>query len=490
MKLRFLAISDTHLGEDTSLLTFPQGRQHLWRTLREFFGEPKKNPEDDYNEPFTVQELILIGDIPDTALSSRSQIITHTNAFVQTLGSAANVEKCIYIPGNHDHTLWTAYTCGKKVKKKDKKKKVVKRYITGPEGDLIVGKVKKKHITGPEGDLIVEKVKKKHITDPKGDLIVEKVKKKSEDLLSIFFGYPYGSSWRKILANKKNLNKNFNFVIANPLYATMAFKRTYIFTHGTHFNSIVTQRKVVKKIIRYLGLDRLFIKFKVESRGDVRKAKSLNALERIVTPFVDSIWNSSKNNPTSVKDTLWNLFTMVRAKIEQERVTPKKSRLFSYSQLRQDNGEKYKNRIKNLTGDTNKSIELFKKYFLDLMLKHLHKYNLLKNDLTFVYGDTHNGGCGVLPKEFSGQEMNIRIYNCGSWIVRSKDHHPACHIFAVDTEGNEYLLDISFTNEKVLGERLIDIAARDAENRTNITANVLSSILDHIHIPKSFVIKF
>ncbi len=462
MKLKFLAISDTHLGEDTSLLTFPQGRQHLWRILRDVFGEPKEKPEDEYKAQFPIKELILIGDIPDAALASRSQIITHTNAFIQTLGSVANVENCIYIPGNHDHTLWTEYRCRKagfkpeKNKGKEEKKKVVKKYITSPKGDSIIKDSVPQNLPA------------------------------SEHLLSIFFGYPIGSSWRKILADKKDFNKDFNFAIANPLYATVYHGRTYIFTHGTLFKSSVTKRKVVKQIIRYLGLDRLFVNFKIETRGDVRKAKSLNALERIVTPFVTSIWNSSKNNPTSRLDTLWNLFTMVSAKFEEKRFIPKESRRFSYSELLENNGE----RIKNLTGDINNSIELFKKYFLDILLFHLHKRNLLEKDLTFVYGDIHDGGFGEIKKECYGQERNIRIYNTGGWVVHSGDHHPACHIFAVDTKGDEYLLDISYTNEKVLGERLINIAARDAENRTNITANILSSILDCIHIPKSFVINF
>lgn len=34
-RLKLLAVSDTHLGEETSLLSFPRGLQHLWTTLRE-----------------------------------------------------------------------------------------------------------------------------------------------------------------------------------------------------------------------------------------------------------------------------------------------------------------------------------------------------------------------------------------------------------------------------------------------------------------------
>ena len=52
MRLKLLAISDTHLGEDTSLLSFPHGRQHAWKTLRKYFGKGNR---------FEVEELILLG---------------------------------------------------------------------------------------------------------------------------------------------------------------------------------------------------------------------------------------------------------------------------------------------------------------------------------------------------------------------------------------------------------------------------------------------
>jgi len=56
-----------------------------------------------------VDELVLLGDIPDRTMSSTSEITTHVNAFIQTLGSAAKVHRCIFVPGNHDHTMWTDY---------------------------------------------------------------------------------------------------------------------------------------------------------------------------------------------------------------------------------------------------------------------------------------------------------------------------------------------------------------------------------------------
>ena len=84
-----------HLGEGTSLLTFPQGRKHLIDALKKKCGDDK------------IEELILVGDATDTSLASMSQVITHTSVFINTLLSSLKIDKIVYIPGNHDHTVWT-----------------------------------------------------------------------------------------------------------------------------------------------------------------------------------------------------------------------------------------------------------------------------------------------------------------------------------------------------------------------------------------------
>ena len=187
MDLRFLAISDTHLGEETSLLSFPQGRQHLWRVLRDVFGGGGR---------FLVEDLVLVGDVPDRTLSSTSQIATHTSAFMQTLGSAADIRRCVYIPGNHDHTMWT-------------------RYCQASRGGNV-----DHGITVPGGEVIVEG----------GGISAGSQIDWVRFLLEVFLGYPSGSSWRGI-----EDGADFRFVVANPLYAAEHAGRTYAFTHGTHF---------------------------------------------------------------------------------------------------------------------------------------------------------------------------------------------------------------------------------------------------------------
>ena len=418
MRLRFLAISDTHLGEKTSLLSFPHGRQHLWKVLRQPFGSD--NWED--NGKLEIEEMVLLGDIPDRTLSSTSEIITHTNAFVQMLGSAATIEKGIYVPGNHDHTLWTDYLGTAGAAKK-------------PSGDLIVSKGNPDSTGG-----------------------------KVTDLLSIFFGHPAGSSWRRIHQEKK-----FDFAVANPVYATQFKDRTYVFTHGTHFKGVVTSSQLIKKIADYLELDEVLGGIEIESDCDVNKAKNLEELEKIVTPFVDSLWPSSKNNPTSRSDQFWYLLTMLSGKFDKHRAAPRESKIFSHADL----SDVCQDRIRRLTTDDD-SIKQWQEHFLPHMLKYLEDNCFPKGNISFVYGDTHDGGWGEFSLD-SGEE--IRIYNCGGWVIHNKEDHPACHLFAVDEDGEEYLLDVSYKNVKVGEDPLLDLAAQDAENRYRNTSRMLRFLL-------------
>ena len=106
MRLKCLAISDTHVGEPNSLLSFPRGLQELWYALRTKFNDKNVDP---ITTPLEVDELILVGDIPDRTLSSTSEIQTQTGALIRTLLSVARVKRLVYVIGNHDHTLWTNY---------------------------------------------------------------------------------------------------------------------------------------------------------------------------------------------------------------------------------------------------------------------------------------------------------------------------------------------------------------------------------------------
>lgn len=429
MELQVLAISDTHLGEDHSLLSFPHGRRHLWKILRLVFGSDitcigTPDPHSQGNR-FKVDELILLGDIADRTLSSTSQVIANTNAFCSMLASAAQVKKLIYLPGNHDHTLWTDYIT--------QKEENTCRY---------------------SGDHTLLKMNNgKFDQDPD-----------AASLLEIFLGYPDGAPYRDLIKMQQDFS--FEFRMVNPFYVKeiendQKENRTYIFTHGTHFRFFVSQPKQLKESILKNRLIRRLIKWlsgliiKPGSK-DITTVQTLDELEEAATPFVDSLWPSPKSESTGKPDQLWYFYTKIRHRNDRQKKT--KSQLYSLKELQNDTGS-----IAQLTPASESIVRL-----KNILLKPLGDLlsNPEKKKITFVYGDTHDGGfannIAMGPPE---QPWSMRVFNTGAWITHTKDFHPSSHIFAIDKDGNEYLLDVSFNSVKIDGQPIYVLASQEMEHK-------------------------
>ncbi|MBM3476225.1 MAG: metallophosphoesterase [Armatimonadetes bacterium] len=426
MKLKLLAISDTHVGEDTSILSFPQGRQALWRALRRAFSGDYREDDPSSSSRFEVDELILMGDIPDRTLSSTSEVITHTTALSDTLGSAAKVTKAVYVPGNHDHTVWTAYAKGR------------------PSGSPSV--------TSPAGEELV----KDGLPINTGDSV--------RPLLELFFSYPGGQGWRAIQDNKQP-----HFHIANPLYATSLETplgtRTYVFAHGTHFRWFeVTRPLWMRKRACGVRLVRTLAGSALQPGGEIVEGMSLEQLEDAVTPLVDTLWASAGNQPTSIRDQTWAAITAEMRRLKEVRDRRCKDKLYDWATLSQGGPHGIDGRVACMTpgGRLDRPLEFWTRYFRQPMVHHLRTHSLPTEHLTFVFGDTHGGGWGVVPGE---ADDNIRIYNTGAWVVDRPDDHPPCHLFAVMEDGTECLLDVTFADERVGTEDLLTLAAQGLEHR-------------------------
>jgi len=419
MRLKLLAISDTHLGEDTSILTFPHGRQALWRALRDSFGEDKEDPKNPgIKGQFVVDELVLMGDIPDRTLSSTSEVITHTTALADMLGSAARVKKAVYVPGNHDHTIWTAYA---------ERRPPGSPSITSPAGEALV-----------KGGTPVNT----------GDAV--------RPLLELFFSYPGGSGWRAVTPDR-----GLDFAIANPLYATSVNGRTYVLAHGTHFRTLEVTRPVwVKRLLTRLRVDRFFGKIRVNPGGDVRAASTLDELEAAVAPLADTLWPSADNDPTPFLDQTWARLTAERRRYKHRRASPELNAKLFWD----EHHGPVPGRMVHLTSPQapHGSVSAWRRFFLPEMLDHLHESGFCTDHLTFVYGDTHSGGWGEEPRD--GGEP-IRLYNTGAWAVDDALDHPPCHLFAVLEDGRECMLDVTVRDVQVGQEGLLALAARALEHR-------------------------
>ena len=189
---------------------------------------------------------------------------------------------------------------------------------------------------------------------------------------------------------------------------------------------------------------------------------SLEEMERVTAPLVDRLWASAGDNTTPWRDDLWYFLTHVGPRLEHTRDTPTLSQKVHGPAL--STGEK----IRLLVSSDNKllsgSLNRWKKYFLLPMLSYLKRYSIPHDQITFVYGDTHEGGFGRYVADYPGGKSAMNIYNTGSWIVDKRGVHPSCHIFAVDESGEEFLVDISFSHVKIGGKPIVEKAFRDEEH--------------------------
>ena len=68
--------------------------------LREHLGDGEK---------IEAERLILLGDIPERSHATPKEMLSSTHGFMETMAGVVDFEKAVYLPGNHDHVLWTNY---------------------------------------------------------------------------------------------------------------------------------------------------------------------------------------------------------------------------------------------------------------------------------------------------------------------------------------------------------------------------------------------
>lgn len=112
-EIRYMCLSDLHLGEEDALLTDFVGRKErpkATKVLQELAKCLKFTLQDcGPKSPQERATLVLNGDILEFALSTTNQAAMAFQLFVSHLmpeAEASAFGKIILIPGNHDHHLW------------------------------------------------------------------------------------------------------------------------------------------------------------------------------------------------------------------------------------------------------------------------------------------------------------------------------------------------------------------------------------------------
>ena len=286
------------------------------------------------------------------------------------------------------------------------------------------------------------------------------------ELLATLFDYPDGSSWKTIEEEGRNV------VFTNPLYAEQFNGRIYVFSHGTHFRKEVTSPRWARKVADLLTSNGLLGDFRVLSEGDVREARNLYELEQVVAPFIDALLPAYEGNPTSLLDEVTYLMAVLSGRFGLKRQSPEESELFSRGDLPKVPEKRIPRLAKN-EEISDEPLKLCMEYFLPHMMRHLEEHDLY-GDITFIYGDTHDGGWGDLSLP-GGQDM--RVYNTGGWVTYDIEDHPTCYLFAVEDDGTEYLLDVSFKEVDLNGNQLLKATSDSSESQRGKARNFLQDLL-------------
>jgi hypothetical protein len=101
-KLKAVVLSDLHLGEPEGILWHKDELNviDILATKIETLSKGTNTLEDG------VEELILIGDIVDLSEAKDEEAYENTKVVLEKIIEKVEVDKIVYIPGNHDHHLW------------------------------------------------------------------------------------------------------------------------------------------------------------------------------------------------------------------------------------------------------------------------------------------------------------------------------------------------------------------------------------------------
>lgn len=101
--LKLMALSDLHLGEPEGVLFNSGDRFNLIDITINKIIELSSG-DKEFNSG--IEQLILIGDIIDLSEAPDKLAYANTEFFLTSLLKKVEIDKIIYVPGNHDHHLW------------------------------------------------------------------------------------------------------------------------------------------------------------------------------------------------------------------------------------------------------------------------------------------------------------------------------------------------------------------------------------------------
>jgi len=377
MAVELLAFSDTHLGDLASVLNY--------QPELDAFAEALAGFVDFTGQPVDVGKIVMVGDIPERCLADTDHIRAATQRFMGAIRRVVRPQEVIYMVGNHDHTLWRDFAgsgC----------------FVRHPERPI------------PIDQFYIER-------SPAATKIA-----------SIFFDT---RSWSDC---------TFQFSITNYLYHhRSASGRSYLFAHGQHWRHDVMS-PILSKLLAEVAPS--VLGHPVIPSDDPAHASDMADLELRVYRLVDSLWSNDRDEQMSKEALIWWLRCNLSSLSESRAGVDSHTHHLWFDGgmvVHQGDIKAVVPSFRDASGNLNRSTSLLRDCIVGPFRK-TPELTILSDDLTIVYGDTHDGGYGTIDHIIQGKP-DARLYNLGAWITHNHAYHPPGYIFGV-RDGAEYLIEV------------------------------------------------
>lgn len=271
-KLRALALSDLHLGKKNALLS--ENKFGMTDTTIEKIRE-LSTAGPDANFESGIEELILLGDIVDLSEASDIKAYEILKNFLTKFLGSVNVDKIIFIPGNHDHHLWLRIVCNDDISEENYIEKIAALPQT--------------------------------IMDP--PIFLKSCMPNSTPPVKVC--YPYYS-----IDEVDEEHTSDNIKIA-PQY--------FLFDHGHLFSALLKKLSKCFIIRSMLGFEK--------STTDV---KTLKELELAIWRFIETIWHPNENKLQRMRAKIWDMYQKIKLTLKFNESIPTTFREDYRSVLRGD----------------------------------------------------------------------------------------------------------------------------------------------------------
>lgn len=438
--IRYICLSDIHLGQPDSIMTRLNSDQtgidltraspaleELCKGLRDLIEKNDKQT--------SMTTLILAGDILEIALAQMNKATMVFQHFIEHLmpqGKERLFDKIIYIPGNHDHHMWEL----------GRETQYVKNYLWEPRGM-------------PGEDLEAPWHKTSLLQTYKGKELPE-------------------AYYLKNLIHRYEFLKDFNVSLAYPNFALFDKNkdRCALFHHGHFVQEIYYMMSVLATI--------LFPKEPVP--------RNIQEIETENFAWIDFFW-SAMGRSGKVGNDVGNIYICLNDDDVRNRLIknlteglikkfgwslPKPFQFLITCVLKKIAKRVAESQISHEKLIRDADLEMLKKYLADPVCKQMQKeIGMIPGKINFIFGHTH------MPYEdqykIKGFPGSVGVCNTGGWVVENTATERLKGAAAVLADD-----DLGVTSLRLYNEHDYTVYARDpgGDPQSKALTNYISGLLE------------